>query len=320
MAAFVWIGSTDEIVPLAEATVPLAVPGVLFGETLFETMRLRDGRIFRLAQHIERLQRGVGGLGWGEAPSKALIGYGLRRLCSVVKGQRDVRIRMTVVRMHDEAGDGRDGEMDGERDGGIDGERGGGAGPDDETGDRAGGLQIFIQAMPYRPPSPELYASGVAARVTSVRLDGTAPWMQYKTAHRLPFRLAKAEADRVGAWEGLLLNTEGMLVDGTIANIHFVRNGRIHTPAIGTGALPGIARDVIREIAEQRDIPWESGHYAPGRLSGASEAFLTNALITVMPLVRVDGDVIGDGTPGPFTQALAQQYAERAEAEAEVVT
>lgn len=278
MQGFVWVKSSGVIVPAAEATVPFAVPGVLFGETLFETLRARRGRFFRLAQHVERMQRGIEALRWGTPRAAAIIKEGLRTLLrtDAHAGEDDLRVRITALRIDDD-----------------------------------GALEYFIHALPYTPPSARQYAAGVDAVVTSLRVDAQAPWANYKIGQRLPHRLARAEADRAGAWEALLLNTDGMLVDGTIANVHFVVADRILTPSHRCGALPGVTQHVVEEIAAHKQIPWQFGPCPPATLEQATEAFLTNALIGVTPLVRVDGLPIGDGTPGPITRRLATAYTER---------
>lgn len=278
MQGYTWTASCRSVVAAGEATVPFAVPGVLFGETLFETLRARRGTLFRLADHVRRLQRGIEALGWGTPVSMVVIKEGLRALLQTgsLAREHNVRVRMTAVRLDD-----------------------------------SGALEYFIQAVPYTPPSLEQYKAGVEAIITSLQVDATAPWANFKTGHRLPHRLAKAEAERAGAWEGILLNTDGMLADGTIANVHFVVAGCIFTPSHRCGALPGIAQRVVREIAAQENIPWEFGAYSPALLRQATEAFFTNALIGVMPLVRIDGQPIGDGMPGPVTRQLATEYAAR---------
>lgn len=275
---YVWAQSTRSVVPAGEATVPFAVPGVLFGETLFETMRARRGTFFTMAAHIERLQSAIEGLQWGTPMSAAVIKAGLQALLRTdnLAREDELRVRITVLRLHD---DGR--------------------------------LECFIHALRYEPPQPARYAEGVDAVVTSLRVDAAAPWANFKIGQRFAHRLAKLEAERTGAWEGILLNTDGMLVDGTIANLHFVVKGRILTPSHRCGALPGVTQRVIRDIALEKQVPWEFGTYAPTMLKQATEAFLTNAMIGVMPLVRVDGLPLGEGKPGPVTRCMATAYAAR---------
>lgn len=274
---FVWTLSSRSVVSAGEATVPVTAPGVLFGETMFETLRARHGTFFRLNDHLARLRSGIEALGWGRPTSDEQIQAGLRTLLETddLAQEDDLRVRITALRIDD-----RD------------------------------GLEYVIHAQPYRSPTDEQYANGVDAVVTSLRLDGAAPWANLKTGHRLAHRLAGVEARQAGAWEGILLNTDGMLADGTISNVHFVINGSILTPSPRCGALPGITQMVVRRLAEQRNIRWNPGAYPPEMLAEAGEAFLTNALIGLMPLVRVDGARIGDGKPGPVTASLSKLYAE----------
>lgn len=271
----VWTQRSQSVLPAREVTVPLTAPGVLFGETLFETLRARRGTLFRLADHLARLRNGIEALAWGTPPSDEEIKAGLRAVLDSdeLAGAHDVRLRITALRLDD-----------------------------------SGVLESFIHGQPYEPPAVERYAGGVDAVVTSQRLDADAPWANFKTGQRLPHRLAGAEARQAGAWEGILLNTDGMLVDGTISNVHLVVDGGIITPSRRCGALPGITRQVVRELADHDQIPWEAGAYPPTVFHQATEAFVTNALIGLMPLVRIDGQPIGDGRPGPILKALSAAY------------
>lgn len=282
----VWDSSSRTVVPAGDTRVRFDIPAVLFGETLFETLRARRGKLFRPDYHLDRLHGSVMALQWGTPLQDEVVYDGLRAVLQDVWGTgsrstaTDVRLRITAVRT-----------------------------------DESGALQYFITARPYAPPPGEMYGTGVDAVVTSLRVPASAPWLNHKTGQRLPFRMAKAEADRAGAWEGLLLNTDGMLAEGAIANVHFVVNGRVCTPSRRCGALPGIVRRILKEIAKKEGVPWESGQYGLGVLKGAEEAFLTNSLIGVLPLVRVDGTPIGAGVPGPMTRKLMGLYEESVIAE-----
>lgn len=279
---FVWTGSTGKVRPLATAAIPWDTPGVMFGESVFETLRVRRGSVFRFDHHVTRLQGSVRGLGWGTPPTAQNLKTGLGAVvqASMEAGhfgpEGDLRVRMTVLRLDD-----------------------------------GGSLDVVIQALPYTPPSPAQYEAGVDAIIASVRLDATALVYRFKTGNRLLFRQAAAQARATGAWEGLLLNTKGKLADGSISNLHIVEKGRIFAPSVHNGALPGIAQRILRECAASSRIPWTWGALSPSRLAAAEEAFLTNALIGVLPLVRVDGLPLGSGQSGPITRMLQEVYTAR---------
>lgn len=275
MAGFAWTLRTGKVTPLHRAAVPLAAPGVLFGESAFETLRVRAATVFQLHRHVERLQRTMRELGWGIPPSREDIESGLRAAAAAVGGQ-DVRARITVLRLDDE-----------------------------------GGFECFVQAVPYTPLSADRYEAGVGAVVTDVRLEGAGTWTRYKLGNRIAFRLAQQQACRRGAWEGLLLSGDGFVADGAISNVHFVRDGRVFAPSIEAGALPGVARAAARQIAEQLHIPWREGRYTPAEFRRADECFLTNALVGVLPVTVLDGQAVGSGEPGPVTRRLMVGYEEK---------
>lgn len=274
MTGWVWRAGADEVVPADQATLPYVLPGVLLGESLFETLRVTDGRLFRLEQHLERLARSVARMGW-QPVSRDLILEGLAR---VVRDARpaagDLRVRITVFRRNSL----------------------------DE-------LETVVWAGPYTPPPAELYRRGVAAILSPYRVDEAAPWTTLKCGNRLPHQAARRLAEERGVWEGLLLNTRGYLADGAITNVFFVSDGRLRTPGGAMGALPGIAGATVQELAGEMGLTVAEGTYPPEELRRADEAFLTNALIGVLPLVRVDGEPIGGGVPGPVTEALVEGYA-----------
>lgn len=278
MMSFAWRLSTREVTPLAAAAAPLGAPGVLFGESVFETIRLRDGRVFRLDKHVERLQRSLHELGWGNhqtIPTMEEVQSGLQAILHRIP-EDDWRVRLTALRLDD----GR-------------------------------GLECFLQAVPYNPPSPEQYDRGVGAVVTDVRVEGAGTWTRYKLGNRFLFRRAQDQARRAEAWEGLLLNGGGRVADGAVSNVHFVRDSRIFAPSVDAGALPGVAQATVREIALELDFQWVWGDYAPEMFREADECFLTNALIGILPLTVLDGRPVGTGWPGPLTNRLVAAYEER---------
>lgn len=283
MTGLAWTSHDRVPVPLEQARIPFAVPGVMFGESLFETVRVRRGRIFRLGDHIERLTTGLKRLGWAEGLDPAEIYAGLQALLSDGRlSAPDLRVRVTALRLDD-----------------------------------AGGILLVITAAAYRPPDDVMYRDGVAALVAPWRIEARSGWTAYKSAQRAAYRFARAEAQRAGVWEALVCNTDGYLADGAITNVYIVRGDSIVTPPVAAGALPGITRRVLREIADELGLPWNERPIPLPDLFGAGEAFLTNALVGVLPLVRVDERQIGGGRRGPVTRRLQEAYVELVERESQ---
>jgi branched-chain amino acid aminotransferase len=129
-----------------------------------------------------------------------------------------------------------------------------------------------------------------------------------KSLNCLDNLLAREEARRSGAGEALLLNTRGFIAEGAASNVFLVRDGTLLTPGVEAGALPGITRQAVLELAGEDGIAVEEADVALPDLFGAGEAFLTNSVMEVMPLVSVDGRPVGTGRPGPLTERLARRY------------
>lgn len=173
---------------------------------------------------------------------------------------------------------------------------------------------VVLTAMPLTDYPPELYERGMAAAVSDVRRNETSPLAGVKSLNCLENLLAREEARRRKADEAILLNSRGLVAEGSTSNVFLVRGDTLLTPAIGSGALPGIARRTALELAAKASLrPCES-EVAPGAFADAAEAFLTNSVIEVMPLTSLDGTPVGSGRPGPATQRLLRLYREAAEA------
>jgi branched-subunit amino acid aminotransferase/4-amino-4-deoxychorismate lyase len=129
-----------------------------------------------------------------------------------------------------------------------------------------------------------------------------------KSLNYLDNLLARRQAQEKGAGEALLLNTLGRLAEGSATNLFILRGGDLITPPLSEGALPGVTRQAVLQLATRagfvvRELPLE-----PSALRAAGEAFLTNAIGGVLPLVAVDGVAVGSGRPGMATQRIRQRY------------
>lgn len=109
-----------------------------------------------------------------------------------------------------------------------------------------------------------------------------------KSTNYLENVLAREEAIRAGAQEGLWLNTKGYLTEGAVSNVFFLREGVLHTPSLDCGCLPGTRREVILQLASNLGIPAEEGNYTPSDLQESDRVFLTNSLMGIMTVSRID--------------------------------
>lgn len=167
---------------------------------------------------------------------------------------------------------------------------------------------LAIWATPFAGPAKEKYHQGYHALIAPIRRNETSPLSMIKSCNYLDNILARREAQQAGADEALMLNTQGQLAGGSACNLFVVRGQRLITPALACGALPGITRAAVKELAEGLGIPLEEETLLPEGLWESEEVFLTNTVVGLMPLTRVDGRVIGSGKPSELTQALAAAY------------
>jgi branched-subunit amino acid aminotransferase/4-amino-4-deoxychorismate lyase len=264
------------VLPLVEAAVPVADRGFLFGEGLFETVRVARGRALRLEAHLARLARSAADLGL--APPR-----GVREAARALLerwGARDGVLKIVAT-----------------------------AGPEPAPGEPdAPGLVLL--ALPPRPLPARAREDGVVAAIAAAPHPGArSPLAGAKTLAYFERALARRRAAAEGAWEAIFLGAAGEVAEGAASNVFWARGGRLCTPALEIGIVPGIARAAVLALAAA-----EEGRFPLEDLLGAEEAFLTNALVGVLPLCAIAGRAIGAGAPGPTTRALAA----RLEAEADV--
>jgi len=168
---------------------------------------------------------------------------------------------------------------------------------------------VVVMAKPVVTYTDQQREHGMVLHLASVRRNPElAQSPQIKAISFLNNILAKQEAIRVGADDALMLNMEGYLAECTTSNIFFVKNQRLHTPAVECGILPGITREVIVELAKERGVGVEEGRYTMEQLLQADECFLTNTGIEVMAVFKIGDKVIGCGKVGALTQILLKAF------------
>ncbi|HEY0579534.1 MAG TPA: branched-chain amino acid transaminase [Candidatus Nitrosocosmicus sp.] len=120
--------------------------------------------------------------------------------------------------------------------------------------------------------------------------------------------LARMEAIKSGVDEAIMINSNGFVVEASAENIFFVKNGVVYTPPISTGALEGITRDTIIEIAKQNKIPLSIENISRDEMYCFEEAFLTGTASEIVPIGKIDHRVVGDGKIGPITRKIQNYY------------
>ena len=271
-----------ELVPGEEAKVSVFDHGFLYGDGLFETMRAYQRRVFRLEHHLQRLFLSLEYL-------KFLIPFNFDFLKEAIyktieaNKLEDAYIRLNVS-------------------------RGEGATVPDPATCKAPNLIIITRE--YVPYSSALYQKGYKGKVVGVQPSPHMPTISMKTLNFLNHIIAKMEAKASGSNEGIMVNTDGFITEGTVSNIFMIKEGSLFTPAKEVGLLPGVTRQAVLEIAEAKGLKPREEKITVKELLMAEEAFFTNALIEILPLVGVDGHPVGKGVPGPLTQELMSAYKE----------
>jgi branched-chain amino acid aminotransferase len=169
----------------------------------------------------------------------------------------------------------------------------------------------MVITVKHLPPYPrEHYERGVSvAIVTTRRNHPLALNPAIKGTNFLNNILAKIEAIRAGAYEGIMLNWEGLVAEGTISNIFSVRDGTLVTPSLAVGILEGVTRGLVLSLAHMAGIATAERAFGPGELMTADECFITNSTIEIMPVTAIDGKPVKGGIPGPVTRRLMDAYA-----------
>ena len=276
-----WVYLNDRFVQKEHAHVSVFDHGFLYGDGVYETLRVYGGRVLLWKRHLARLHRSCELIGL-ELPIAddawlPIFGELLAR-----NTLQNAGLRVTISR--------GEGEL------GID--------------PRLCARQtVVVMAKPlveYTEPQRE---QGVTLHLASIRRNPElAQSPQIKAISFLNNILAKQEAVRVGADDALMLNMEGELTECTTSNIFFVKNQRLHTPAVECGILKGITRDIVMEIAQGQDVSVEEGRYMMEGLLQADECFITNTGIEIMPVRKIGDCQIGQGKRGLLTRALATAF------------
>ncbi len=250
MTGFAWVDGA--VVTREEASVSIDDFAVRYGAACFETMLARNGRVFRLGAHLDRLDAGLRAMGV-EAPAHALLERAVRETLDA-NALTEASVRLTVT-----AGSGHAPELA-----------------------RAVAPAILVTADALPPPHapPRL-------RVVATRIDARRPLAAAKTAQFLPYLLARAEARAAGADDALLLNHDGAIVEAATANVFLLRAGGLDTPPLADGPLPGVTRDVVIEIARGLGMPVVERRLTLADLALAEAVLLSSSIAGIVTAASV---------------------------------
>lgn len=266
-----------------EAKVSVFDHGLLYGDGVFEGIRAYHGRVFKLKEHIVRLFESARHIALDPGLTKEEMMEVVLETCRR-NNLRDAYIRLVVTR--------------GRGDLGLDPRKC----PKPLVFCIAAGIQLYPE---------ELYEKGLELVTVGTRRnapDALDP--RIKSLNYLNNILAKIEAARAGAPEGLMLNKEGYVAEATGDNIFIVKNGHLYTPPAYIGLLEGITRNTVLDLAKNLGIPAEEKVFTRHDVYAADECFLTGTAAEVIPVVQLDSRPIGDGRPGPITRKLISSFRE----------
>src|ERR1043165_1997196 len=251
--------------------------GLLYGDGIFEGIRAYHGRVFKLKEHIDRLFYSAKALLLSIPMTHQAVMDAVVETCRRNK-IRDGYIRLVVTR---------------------------GTGTLGLNPNRCKNPAVIIIADRIQLYPAELYARGMEIiTVPTIRNLHSALNPAIKSLNYLNNILAKIEANNSGCEEAVMLNAEGYVSECTGDNIFIVKDNKLFTPPLSAGALYGITRQVVIELAEESGIAVSEPNLTRYDLFNADECFLTGTGAEIMPIVKIDGRVIGDGKPGTLTKKM----------------
>ena len=268
----------------AEAKVSVFDHGLLYGDGVFEGIRLYGGNIFRLEEHLERLEYSAKAI----MLQRPLTRDQLREAtCETCRQNEltDAYIRLVVTR---------------------------GVGDLGLAPWLCPKPTVFIIASKISLYPQEHYDNGLAiVTVPTRRINPAALPPTIKSLNYLNNILGKIEARQFGALEAIMLNDQGYVAECTADNIFIVHKGEILTPAASQGALKGVTRSTILDIARELALPLREANLTRYDIWVADECFLTGSGAEVIPAVKLDGREIGNGKPGPVTRKVLEAFRQR---------
>ncbi|WP_036253224.1 branched-chain-amino-acid transaminase [Methylobacter sp. BBA5.1] len=283
--ALCWLNG--QLLPLEEASIPVNDHGLLYGDGVFEGIRIYHKRAFRLQRHLDRLALSARAIALDIPYSLAELTAAVEEIVAVF-GCESGYIRLMVTR---------------------------GPGPlglNPAGCHRPNVIIIADQIMLVDSQSREQGARLIIAATRRLPFDGLDP--RIKSLNYLNHILAKIEANHAGVDEAVLLNSQGRVTEGTADNLFIVRDGTLATPPCTEGALEGITRELILELATEAGIPVQIAPLAPYDLYTADECFLTGTGAEMIPVRDIDGRRL-TACPGPVFKQLNRLFFECIESE-----
>jgi branched-chain amino acid aminotransferase len=275
----IWL--SDKLVDEQDAKISIFDHGVLYGDGVFEGIRVYNGKIFEFDAHLDRLYQSAKAIRLVIPMDKAALADATEQTVRA-NSVKDGYIRLVITR-------------------GV-----GDLGLDPFLCKEAG---LFIIASNVQLYPEQLYEDGLRViSAVTVRNHPLAIPPQIKSLNYLNNILAKMEAIDAGASEAIMYNHLGYVAEATADNVFIVNDGVVYTPPVQAGSLSGVTRGVVMKLAEGESIKVVEKNLTRFDLYASEEFFLTGTAAEVIGVVEIDGRVIGAGKPGPITKQLREKF------------
>jgi len=269
----------DKLVDIDKACIQVTDSGFLYGAGLFETMRSCNGVVFALADHLDRLFFSAQALSISNPYTRKYISDAIYQLLQANK-LTDARLRLTLTN-----------------------------GPMAESHEQRKST-LLITAAKLQPYPPEYYKNGVTVVLCPFRQNPGEPIYGHKTINFYPRMMALNLAHQKRAAEALWFTVDNRLAEGCISNVFLVKDSLLYTPPIETPVLAGVARITVCQIALKNSIKLVEKDLYINDLLEADEVFLTNVIMQIMPIIKVEKHTVADGKVGPMTKKLLKKFNE----------
>lgn len=268
----------DKLVDMDKAGVSVTDSGFLYGAGLFETMLSRNGVVFSLKDHLDRLFFSAAALSIQTYERKHIT----EAIYKVLRSNKltDARLRLTLT----------NGPM---------------SAPEEQRKPT-----LLITATKLQPYPKEYYEKGALVILSPFRQNTAEPTYGHKTTSYFPRMIALAHAHQKRAAEALWFTVDNHLAEGCISNVFLVKDGVLYTPPIATPVLAGVARKTVCQIAVSNSVKLVERDLYISNVLEADEIFLTNVIMQILPIISVEKHIVGDGKVGAMTKKLQRMFEE----------
>jgi len=268
----------DRLEDIDSASISVRDSGLLYGAGLFETMRSYNGKVFALDEHINRMIDSGKKLAIN-IPEKDFLAEAVNKTIEA-NGLKDARVRVTVT----------NGSMSSE-----------------EEGPRP---TVLVTATEMQNYPPQYYTEGVLVVLCPYRQNPTDPTCGHKTLNYLPRMMGLKFAHERRAAEALWFSIEGKLAEGCISNVFLIKDKKLFTPKVDTPILAGVIRREVIAIAKTNSIETHQEDLTIDDVLNADEVFVTNSIMEIMPVSRIEKHVVGECKAGNLTRLLCDKLKE----------